>query len=893
MLIGLWFCGFSFAGTVTMDGQTWRSLQSSTEVAPIEATEISAVRRDLTVWADGDSTRIRAIWTLRVSDETVVTQRWIREPLREASVRVDGQRVMLRANDGLWASFSLSAGTHTVVLEGLLSPPLGLVKQTITLADAAISEVEVRTVDEPIVESQTSVRLAQRFWTSGPVLQVATRPVEPKKARRTVVLGSVGTGVTVGESSAAGQARVRLKVQSGSVSTVELDVRGLGSDLQVSGSGVVGWKLNGNRLVIDLGREESYLAEFDLRWSHVLNSDGDQTVPLPQIKPLQVLRTVSTLQLARDGEVEVLPSVEGGSPMSSSRLEEWGSGLVTGTSTASYAFSGPVRGSLQVVRFSPVPGPPTLVDVATITVAASDEGRGLMRAHYAVRNDRAAHLRIAPPPGSTLVSARVAGRSVALGRDGEVLLVPLEKSVETVQGLLAFPVEVGFLFDREAWARRERRSIDLPRVNAPVAVMRSTLVLPPGYADRGDELAGRVGDFADGPGLQYGLGSGGSARSEVLMQNAVDAWMANDFGEAQGYLDTLRDEGLDDENAERLQSNLDVITGDSKGDFDVTLERRVRQQAQARSEDDRTRQDQAMRKAKKAKSAGDYEAASRAYEEAYEIGQQLDLLEQEESVENAFLNEALLMDLEMARQEATEAQEMDRMLGADPATGGVLEILESESPSAGVLLLDRQSSGVVFESAELDSSLSGGLGGLIGSKGVQVGSGGLGSRDSTQGQAVRVEGYLSEGTSGSSDGAVGTAVGLGARGSGLGGGGSAEGLGGLGTKGRGSGSSGYGSGGGTFGAGKTSAESVLVESQGSEPKVLGNEEPAKPSMEHPAAAAAAPSPMDSGPTIEVTSVQNTTVVPVIGAPIRYEHRLLPPDESLQLDVFAVITRRSP
>src|SRR6185503_6342370 len=65
----------------------------------------------------------------------------------------------------------------------------------------------------------------------------------------------------------------------------------------------------------------------------------------------------------------------------------------------------------------------------------------------------------------------------------------------------------------------------------------------------------------------------------------------------------------------------------------------------------------------------------------------------------------------------------------------------------------------------LNADMMNGIGGLIGSKGTQIGSGGLGGR-----------------------------------GSGLGGGGTAEGLGGLGTKGRGSGASGYGSGGGNFGS---------------------------------------------------------------------------------------------
>jgi hypothetical protein len=87
--------------------------------------------------------------------------------------------------------------------------------------------------------------------------------------------------------------------------------------------------------------------------------------------------------------------------------------------------------------------------------------------------------------------------------------------------------------------------------------------------------------------------------------------------------------------------------------------------------------------------------------------------------------------------------------------------------NAGVLgaLRDGAELDGVFGSSNLNADLAGGIGGLLGAKGTQIGSGGLGSR-----------------------------------GSGLGGGGTADGLGGLGTKGRGSGSSGYGSGGGSFGA---------------------------------------------------------------------------------------------
>ncbi len=108
----------------------------------------------------------------------------------------------------------------------------------------------------------------------------------------------------------------------------------------------------------------------------------------------------------------------------------------------------------------------------------------------------------------------------------------------------------------------------------------------------------------------------------------------------------------------------------------------------------------------------------------------------------------------------------------DKAKGNKVEMNKKQidkeiAENAGVLGAMREGSELdgVFGSSGLSSDIAGGIGGLIGAKGTQIGSGGLGSR-----------------------------------GSGLGGGGTAEGLGGLGTKGRGSGSSGYGSGGGNFGA---------------------------------------------------------------------------------------------
>ena len=112
-------------------------------------------------------------------------------------------------------------------------------------------------------------------------------------------------------------------------------------------------------------------------------------------------------------------------------------------------------------------------------------------------------------------------------------------------------------------------------------------------------------------------------------------------------------------------------------------------------------------------------------------------------------------DAKMKQAKGNKVEMQKKQLDKEVAeTAGVLGALRDGAELDGV-----------FGSSALDADLTGGIGGLIGAKGTQIGSGGLGSR-----------------------------------GSGLGGGGTADGLGGLGTKGRGSGRSGYGKGGGSFGA---------------------------------------------------------------------------------------------
>jgi Ca-activated chloride channel family protein len=140
---------------------------------------------------------------------------------------------------------------------------------------------------------------------------------------------------------------------------------------------------------------------------------------------------------------------------------------------------------------------------------------------------------------------------------------------------------------------------------------------------------------------------------------------------------------------------------------------------------------------------------------------------------------------EGAKAKREEGRVGDKDAKMASASGNQAQLDKETAENAGVLGAlreDQFASEGVFSAKGMSTEISGGVGGLLGAKGVQLGDGGLGTR-----------------------------------GSGLGGGGTAEGLGGLGSKGRGSGGSGYGAGGASFGASGSGGVGVV----GGSPVILG------------------------------------------------------------------------
>ncbi|MEX1363511.1 MAG: hypothetical protein AB1Z98_10315 [Nannocystaceae bacterium] len=617
---------------------------------------------------------LEASWIIEARTPGWLWQRLLGPGIELRSATLDGARApILALPDGPHLAAWLEQGARLQVrafVPGSIDEPIALALMPATrgrLRIAASGRVPVALVDETTGEAPPLLD-GGTVWSGASQMRIRLRdPDRAPAARASLAVAHAGVGLTVGDAELRGRAHLQWELRHGSLDRVRATVAWLGDDLTLEGRNVASWSRDGDVLEVVLSSPATARVDLQLTWSQAVPATDETSLPLPRIEP-QAWRSDASLQVARDGELEVIPRAEDWTAIATGQLPPWGQGLVEGTPTAAYRHgAGSAEGTLDLLRFVPVPGPPTVVDVASYTLATTEEGRVLMRAQYQLRNDRGGHLTVRPPPGLRIIGARVAGETSLPSRDDEgAWRLPLKRSLETVDGLLSFPVEVIMLGEQEPWQRRERRQLPLPTVDAPIAAAHVTLHLPPRYRSRLEPGEHDVVDeFSEGEGLTYGLGLGEaeSAAAEVLFQEAVEGYLGNDFGQAQDKLEQLEQLGVRNENMSRLQSNIDVIEGrtEAEGKGDLALQRRVKEQARARASEQFLQQEVLIEEAEKAASAGDYAAAQAQYEAAIEIGGELAKLEQTESVEQVFKNADLEAELStVAKKKVSKRDQRNR-----------------------------------------------------------------------------------------------------------------------------------------------------------------------------------------------------------------------------------------
>lgn len=700
---------------VTLDGRRWQSLQPSPTPGPESPPTLAVTDRVVTltpaVAADGaPGLSVEARWLLGPGAPAWLDLRLADTGLFVTSVTVDDVPApVYPADDGAHLVAWLQPGA-VVALSGTLSadPTRGPVVVSLLPAGSGVNRLVGAGARVPAWTG--GVVVGHALWGASEHLTV--RLVDPTDAVdpvQTLVAAEVGLGVTVADDLLQVHARVRHLVRRGGVEQVVLDVPGAGSDLEVTGPNVGSIDRRGDRVVVALRQPEAHLAALELRWSAPVPRGDETSVSLPTVRPVGVSRTATSLQLARSGDVEVLPALTGWAAAASTELPPWARDLVSGSLTASYTGTGRSQGRLSLLRYVPVQGPEVMIDVAEILLATSRDGRVLMRGRYEVLNDRAAALSVRLPPGARLLALRVGEAAATVTWDGDgVLRVPLRRSIESLGGLLSFPVELALLFEDTPWQRRERRTLPLPEVDAPVAVLRTTAHLPPGYtAWKADALPDQVDSFSRGEGITYGIEIVSEvdrdtvARADALFGQAVMAWEGNEFHAAQGLLQELGELGASNENVARLQGNLSLLLADDEDAEDdedgrapaakpssqtVVMARRVKEQAKAKAGEDEEAYDHAQREAERSYREGDYAAAEEQATRALDLGDKLQMLEQDESAEVSTRNARLTEMLGEVRRERKK-RPSSRGTGAGTSSYGTSVIEKTvDAPAAPVVL---------------------------------------------------------------------------------------------------------------------------------------------------------------------------------------------------------------
>ena len=680
---------------------------------------------------------------------------------------------------GLELALGPTALRHEQHVEGLLPDP-GNGRLVLAVLPATRARV---LVDAPGLD--VTIDGAVDGWI-GPrdQLVVSWRPhVEGETPRESLLAqGEAATVFRAEGGSLLVEGVMRWRVVRGEAKRLTFDAGGL-EELEVAGPGVAKWRREGSQVVIEPKAPVKGLFAVTIRGRAPLGK-GERAVPGPQ--PAGVQRVDRYVTMARSDEGELIP-VAMPTSVPLGQLPAWAKNLGDGVPLVAWRGPQPVR--VLNGDFEGMQGPDTMVTQARFTVAAAREGRVALRMNLRVRNERRQYLHVAALPGWRPIVVRVGNQPVSgLGDGAGGLYIPLEKSVETVKGLLSFPVDVEWVgTDLAEWERRGEMTLTLPAIDAPIQAAAWEVHLPRGFRALRAPTSGQgtvlLGDLRGGDELedQSGYAEEERRKQEVVssaLQNAVTAYKGNDWSTAQRWLDEAKNVDSGNEDAQLLQENLDVIEGRStRNDLGA---RRVKDLARAKSSGLESQQADVEKTAETLLRSGDLDAAEAAWEEALQVANELTKVQQVEDVEQktrASTASKKLADIRDAKQKRG---------GSASFSGASVTVTESTTTVAD------GNTGWGEEDEDEGGVPGGVVGGEVG--GVLHGIG-VPSAD--------------EPSTGSDAGIGGLIGGLGTRGTGIGGGGTAESLGNVGAKGRG--------GGGASSAGEDVDQTVAFEVEEEEP----------------------------------------------------------------------------
>jgi hypothetical protein len=253
---------------------------------------------------------------------------------------------------------------------------------------------------------------------------------------------------------------------------------------QVAGAAVADWNVDRNALTV------TFLEPITTQTSVVVN--GEIRAPREGSIVIPIVRVPAAERETGGIAVDVVGSAEIGErqprglePADASDLGDIVAGRES-PSMVAFQFS-PLAGaaprslSVNVTRYTAKAVLVANVEEARYDALLGEDGKLLVRARYAIRNNQRGFLAVSLPPNSTLWSAALEGRPVRPGVGGAgALLLPLRKG-RTNEEAPAFVVELLYLQRATTWTEKGDAHVELPAVDLPVSRTGLTLHHSPRY----------------------------------------------------------------------------------------------------------------------------------------------------------------------------------------------------------------------------------------------------------------------------------------------------------------------------------------------------------------------------------------------------------------------------
>jgi hypothetical protein len=509
-------------------------IERDPEPPPVEAT-LTRVDYDLRIDTELASGRA----TLTVD---VLKDGWVRVPVpagllvREA--RLDGKLVSLVPGTPGKAGSQLSAllshsGRAVLLLDIAIPVSSSTGEESITLPSTAsgVTRASVQLPRQGVdvrlsggLLSEKSESAAESKWIAyGRGSEALTfawrRKTEDHRATQPLRMrGSLTQLLGLGEDSTSINAEVNLEITQGVARVARIQVPDKVTINQVFGAMVADWEMKANELSVTFLEPVEQNARFVVTGETRSPREGQIDIPLLRLLNAERETGGVAVEVLGAGEIKDLKS-EG---LDSADATDLGEMVASRQSPSLAAFrfrAGDAKLSrslsLNVARYTPQAVLMANVSEARYQVLVSSEGKTLVQARYAVRNNQRNFLKITLPPGATLWSASLAGKTVRPGQspDGSVLL-PLDKA-RAGEEAPEFAVEVVYLSRGTAWNDKGEFKLALPALDLPVSRTGLLVYHPPLFKVTPEPGAFRMGPYEsptssalNPTSSSFGIGSG-------------------------------------------------------------------------------------------------------------------------------------------------------------------------------------------------------------------------------------------------------------------------------------------------------------------------------------------------------------------------------------------------